>query len=596
MNFQTQSNSSFSKIKFLEVISKIDFGRWGILIGIALVVVIAQIPFMVFHNHMDTGLHLTNQKIAQIFGLNYNSVLPFWWLSDVVGGWWLLLFDSYGMWGARLGGALCLGLTAAFTANTLFQMYKPNLMIMGAIFLTSLSLPNDIINYVSLPTLLYSIFCLYFLKLHLNPSKTINPAISGLVYVLLVFSRMPLVLVLFVPAAILLYCAIFDRSRFNLFLPAYLKMFGVIIFSFFAFGLLLQSKDLLRSYIFYQTPTPMHTASFLISTWFGHLFGKVPVLIFATAFTILVYYAIEKNKVKYFSYFIGCFFLFCVALVGFYIIFPDIKKVFLSVWPDCFDVFPMLISLSVLSAFLLKKSFGFDEMIIMMLGISWPLFLTIGSGMGLVGIWFMIGFLLCGQTVALLQRAGSFRNCKFPLFCLGTVVFLVIGGKGVKNLIYPIYTGKFPQSLKIDRFNGIFTTKENVECIESLIAELGKYANPGESILAEPYSFTIYYGSMTFPLGDHSCIFYLETPKFIQKLDQITAMSPPKAIIRPKIEGYMPEEIESKFLWPGSYCFIEEVKEKTKIYNEKITNAWNPKVVWSNQQYEILIPQNSFAE
>ena len=45
-----------------------------------------------------------------------------WWLTDVIGGWWLHLTSPLGLWGARLGGILlyaCSGALAVYITPAL---------------------------------------------------------------------------------------------------------------------------------------------------------------------------------------------------------------------------------------------------------------------------------------------------------------------------------------------------------------------------------------------------------------------------------------------------------------------------------------------
>ncbi|HSX12812.1 MAG TPA: hypothetical protein VLE96_00105 [Chlamydiales bacterium] len=574
---------------------KIDVKYWGCLGAIFALIFFFQYSFLHYLKiASDTGYHLANQELANRLGLYYIKIMPFWWLSDVMGGWWLKFSESYGLWGAKMGGVLALGTIGVISANTIFQLYKPSIGVVCAMALAAFALPYDLIYYHSVPTLFFAIFCLYFVKLHLNPHNTLYQILSGLSFVLLVFSRMPLIGALLMFPLILLICFWYDKKQLAVLTSSYLRVLGVILASFVLFACYLQTQDLLRSYIIYQTPTKYHSISALFEVLFGHLFKKIPYLIGIGCVAFGFHWGIKRNLLsgksgKWIS--VG-FLVLTVFLILLYLKYPAVKELkvllFQSVWPDNFDLYPILISINIVYLCLMWSEINFSKIVLFLLGFSWPFLKGVGSATGLqCGI--VVGFLLCGLTAVSLTRIARSYECRIPLFCLGAVLFIIIGGKAFKDN----FDFRNTANIGVGKLEGIYTTPERAENYRSLVKEMGRYVKKRDQIIAAPYIPLVYYATDTVPLGEHASLYFLDIEQFSKKLDRIAETSPPVLIVRAKVDSQDPLKQQKNFEWPISEDFLDDLEQKNIVFSEKILNRWNLELIWSNDHYDIYLPKKA---
>lgn len=576
---------------------KTKAGHWIYLFGLFVCIVLTEIPFMGFHLNCDTSFHLVGQGIAVREGIEYIGINPFWWLTDFVGGWWLKLVDAYGMWGARLGGAVCLGLTGAVSASALLQLYRDRIGVFIAILLIALWSPNDKIDYLTFPTLLYAVLSLSLLKMNMRPTEMRYAVISAIAFVLLVFSRMPMVVAILAPVFCLSLAWIFDRSRMKQLLIPYTVMFGVILCCIFAFALFLYSQNLLGKYLFYKIPSPTHTVSSLSSLWLSQIITKIPILLAWGAGFFTVFWIVDRKlltrKTSNVLFLLFAAILFVFVLL--YIKYPSIKTQLKFFWPDSFDVLPILTFFNICLAALNRRDLRFPEILLIVLGAMGPLLLTIGSNAGLYVIC-LNGFILCGQSFMLTSKALRTQEYKTTVFFLAVLVFSIVGGKGFKNLIVPYLNKEIHHEIHTEKLASTYTTLQNAKNIEEIVAEIHRYAQKGDSILAEPYIFLLYYATETWPLTNHPSLFVLDIERFKDKLDELIKQPAPKLIVRPKI-GLNGERMDDwDYFWQNT-TGDKELMEKLKIYDQKITQVWKPSRVWSNEYFEIWIPENkSFNE
>jgi hypothetical protein len=560
-------------------------------------VFLTQVPYLYFIcNYNDCGYFLTNQDLANHLGIHHVKVVPWWWFSDIVGGFWLRLSEDYGLWGAKLGGALAVAFAGTYSARTLSLVYKPNFILFLAMVFTGLCIQNEMLNYISVPTLFYAVFCYYFLKMNLKPSSHLYSIVSGITFALTIFSRMPLIFGLVVPLLCLLFCYRMKREQFATYLNSYLKMYVTIFGCFLFFVLYLYSEGLLSHYFAPAAPSKDHTIFSLLYLVSNQLIGKIPVLLAIGTSSIALFYLIKRgwlsSRVASYTFiaFLGAnFSLAILSLKN-----PYYKEFAKVVWPDSFDIYPILIACIFVCLPLMKDRIDFREIVLITLAISWPFLRTLGSAIGLEwGI--VIGFLLCGVAVVLLTRIANTYRCRTSLFCLTATLALIIGGKSAKYLLNSLdLTMKNSSYAQADKMEGVSAILAFGEDLASLVREMKGYAKKSDQILAGPYISLVYFASGTLPLGNHSSFYFLDIPQFSNKLDEIAKMSPPKLIVRPKIDFQNPLDQEQKFCWPINSDFLDDLMLKCAIFDEKIVKRWGAKIVWSNNSYDLYILSDSF--
>ncbi len=568
-------------------------------LSIMLFVFLTQVPYLYFIcNYNDCGYFLANQELANQLGFHHVKVVPWWWFSDIIGGCWLTLTEGYGIWGAKLGGALAIALAGTLSAKTLSLLYKPNFLLFMAMVFTGLCIQNEMLNYISVPTLFYAVFSYYFLKMNLEPSNTFYPVVSGIAFALTIFSRMPLIFAIAVPVFCLLACYRMESERFGTYLKSYLKMYGIIFGCFLFFILYLYSQGLLANYFFPSAPSKDHTVFSLLTLLANQLIEKIPVLLSIGVSATAFFYSVKKGWLSsriaaglFIAFLVANFSLAILSLKSSY--FKDLAKL---VWPDSFDIYPILIASILVCLRLTKDRMDFREIVLVILAVAWPFLRTLGSAIGIHwGI--VLGFLLCGVAVNMLYRVADTYRCRTAIFCLMATLGLIMGGKSAKYLMndLTLTLNESPKS-QAEKMRGVSAIPAFGEDLSSLVHAMKSYVKKGDPILACPYISLVYFASGTLPLGNHSSIYFLDVSQFSQKLDEMAKMSPPKLIIMPKIDFQNPFLQEEKFKWPTRTEFLADLRTKCDLFEEKIIKKWNAKLAWSNASYELYTVNASHSK
>lgn len=585
---------SSQRVLSLSIKNNLDVKYWLSILAVFVVTFLAFIPFTHLGlDVVDMGYHLANQDLANHLGIQYIKVTPVWWLSDILGGWWLRLAEGQSFWWARMGGNFILALSGAIAASTLFQIYKPAFyIVLFVILATLLRFSNSwIIHYYTVPTLFYAVFCLSFIKLNLDPKRTLFQVISGISLAFLVFSRLPMIATFSLPFLCLLVCYRMEKERFHLFKEAYFKMLCATLSVFVVFAFYLHSQGLLKDYVFFQSISKYHSLSWLVDAWMRQIPGKIPLMIFLLGLGPSLFFFVKRGllsrrTLKYtLPFLLAC----AMAAIGIF------REVRIHIWPDTISLYLIMVMLNVVCFYLLRKENRFPDVVLLILSVSFPLLRNVGSTSGFHGLIANGSMLHCGLTAIWLFRVGALYKCKVSTTALSSFLFIVFSAKALVLLAnYEAPMQKLSSNLQCPRLDGIYTTPERAKNFLSMVDEVGKHTKKGDRILAYPIIPMVYFATNTLPLGNTSWLDLLDLQPLSDKLDSISEMEPPVLIVRAKMDSDYPESRASSFGWPLTADLLKgwDLEEKCSLFDEKIMKKWDMKLVWSNDCFNIYLPSD----
>ena len=157
---------------------------------------------------IDVGFHLTSQLMVIEHGAASVLFVPFDWLSNAVGGWWLQfvgLFDL-GLYGARLGGALLIAATGSVATIMVTHVFGRHWLVPLGVVAVSFYVESSrfyIINYTTVPASLSVVFAYVYALLIREKSVRAHSifmaVLVGVLMAMLFFAKITLVLVIVVP-------------------------------------------------------------------------------------------------------------------------------------------------------------------------------------------------------------------------------------------------------------------------------------------------------------------------------------------------------------------------------------------------------------
>lgn len=190
----------------------------------------------------DYGFHLTNQ--VQISNGNFdNRFYTMYFFSDFVGGMWLKIIGTPSILWAKFGGVLLNSLNAIIIFHILSNYFDKKkvfyVVLVTTLFITMRN--SYLIHYFSFPAFMVNIELLIFNKvINTNENQTefkLFNFLLGFVYIVIIMSRFPLILMGLLPLFLFLYYVFAnkDSSKFkksSIFI-SYGILFSMIIFILF---------------------------------------------------------------------------------------------------------------------------------------------------------------------------------------------------------------------------------------------------------------------------------------------------------------------------------------------------------------------------
>jgi len=520
-------------------------------------------------------------------------------LTDLIGGFWLSLIGGPSLLWARLGGALVFALNASIIFSILtnyFERKRTFIAVMiSTIFLTC-GYGYYILDYYYLPAFLINIELWIFNKAFLDQENgNLYNFMLGFMIVPIVLSRIPLILILFIPAIFLLYCIMkcINLKRYWVkFLMSSLGLFFSIIF----FGLIYSFTGVLDGYIHYiyiqifasisGDPSYMdqsYMASSLIKSYISDYID----VSMGTAFLSIIFYLLYMSK-KTFGAAVSWILISCLLadiillIVIFNINFSYILAHYLL---EVIIGIIVLISLAYYLEFREDLSSASIN-ILLFIGLIIMAITPIGSNTGIInsynGMWLILPLtILCGFRL----KESASREIIISFFSIMEYVLLsllILSLFFHITIIYRDDPNRFNLSTEFSSpgLRGIYSTTERVKVVDELIIKIEESSDKGDRLLIVNSLPLIYYLTETQPaLGSPWPDLY--------PLDMIKY-----SMARLKEKGEYPKLfIYAKFdtnncNWP------KEIKpiwypEKLEYLKYELINRSNYSLVWENDLFAI---------
>ena len=539
----------------------------------------------------DMGFWLSNYNL--IFTHPHQVVHGFLcYLSEIIGGVWLVLFGWAGVIGIKLGYVLVLYITIFCVYQVLKDFFNKThvvLMLFTALVFITKAFTNWV-SYNDLTALFYVLSGL-FLYRSINDRRRVSCFLAGFMIAACVFVRIPNILAVFL-----------------LLLPVYydlrIKNFGRETFADYGFrglgflsglagvtGLMLLCghleiyiNSLVDIFNRASSPGDNHSGAHLFE-----LLTNDSVATFKIGGVILLFYLCGILVCFLFRFINGNILR---ALLGIaagslcYYFAPEIKPVF-KTWFE-FRVFEFTGVLYILLlVFLLWSIFrrGREkEEFLILLSIFILLMVPLGSGNGIrnavFGMWFAIPVAGC-----LLFRIDNIRIANIA----AVTIILIYSVTTAWEYTYRDSSERMDMTFKVThpKLRGVLTTEKRAEAVQQLLDVLPEYVKKGDFLFAVENIPLLYYLTDTVPYFSSSWPLSLgySDDKFKIALEKAEKeMDLPPIFVKAKVNT-------RSFSWPEmgtsfGLPFSDRYKNKREMLNTFV-EKYHYKKVWENSSFEI---------
>jgi len=407
-----------------------------------------------------------------------------------------------------------------------------------------------------------------------------------------------MVTILIIPFTAICICYLMEKKHFNEYFHAYLRLL-VFTFTFLTIGFfLLYLNDSLSEYLLFKRLTNVYSISNILNLYLVHLQTKIPLIATLSICAPILFYLVKSNSLdrKFSIYLSTTLLLLSLSTVVCWSLFPELNgfHFFKYFRGDSLSVYLTSVMLCIVCLFLLRKSITYSEVVLFSVGALFPLVAQAGSLSGITTLY--AGSLLLGLTATLLTRVGELYKGKIVLYCILTTLMFFTAYRIFKTITHcncPDLS-KYTACMHSGRLAGMYTTPQRAKNLESLVQKMGEHTRKGDRILAFPNIPLVHYISGTLPLGDCCWLDLFLMDEMNNKLDLISEMAPPKLIVKLKLKDI--EDVEKQRLnigWIINSASIKDLREKNIIFDRKILKRWPSKLIWSNDCFEIYLPEET---
>jgi len=441
----------------------------------------------------DEGFSLTfyQQIYNDPLTVEYNFV---YWLSGIVGGLWYYLYEDGGILWFRILAIIFNTLTFIVCYKILKQYINIRLVLIGLAMVLFVNDFGYLAFYHNHLTALLAVSSIYFLHRGIRKTHFLSLGVAGLLIGVNVFSRLPnitlFVLILAIPFAGFLNREVFIKSL----KPMLMFILGMAMGFVFVFATLygLDQIDIMKNAALTlinlgKAEGSGHNIMTLLQTYVFHY--KRVFTLFCALLIICIFILGVKNYFKTNRFVKGVIYLF-----GFLLLTILFKK-------GGIHVVYSIGFIGVLGILLTKQK-DTSIKILALLALLMMTFLPLGSGGGInssgyMCIWLAIPLFL--HFISQIKSTTFTFETKYiitskhltkAMFKFLSIVFVVsyFTAKAY-SISQEAYFDKGSRLKKIHKIynkyaNGIYTTKERATIINNLLANLEKYVNPDDYLLA----------------------------------------------------------------------------------------------------------------
>jgi len=572
-----------------------------------LIAVVIIFPYLLIFQGLDftdAGYSLTNYQ--QIF-IEPSSIQNSFacWLTNIIGGIWIKVSGSLGLFGAKLGGALVISITCYLSYLILKDYIKKEFLLLGLLLaeIFAFSSTAIILNYNILTAFFFTI-SVYFLSLGIFKKQYMLLFLSGFFAGLNIFIRFPNILGILLVVVIFFYgylkkIKISAQIKQSLIFLAgwFISIITAVIIMNTLGHYKLYSDSLLNLFKMGISSELSHSGMSLIKRLIiDHLY------ILQYAFTALLgtviisklFNKIKKNKyLKYGIFLVFAILISCVTYrINHYFLYGIIGMLYTTLLFYIFNFQKINVNMRALSSIALLI-----------------LFITpLGSNTGLwnarQGMWLALpisfSFILqicefesgINLKIGLDRIVGKFKMTQQEILFAKNIIlifcftFMLIFSF---KYTYGNTTNRLAMHYSINhpRLKMVYTTKERAKVVEELLGELSKYVHKGEYLFTFEQISLLHYLTKTKPYLYNSWPILYRPEEFKVALEKaIREKEDLPVIVRAK-RG------TGNFEWPNN-PEVEFTEPKQHIDNRSIVKEFMDKycykTIWENDFFQILLP------
>lgn len=560
-----------------------------------LMVLVIIFPYLLIFQGLDfsdVGYSLTNHQ--QIFiepsSIQYAMNL---WLTNILGGCWVWLFENLGVFGVKLGGALVISLTTFITYTILKNFLEKKHLLIGLLLaeIVAFSRSIIIIHYNNLTSLFFilSVFFLYNGILH---KKNNFIFFAGFTLGLNIFVRFPNILGIILIVTIFFYGYLKKNNLSTQIKQALILLFGWIISILIVFIIMkllghyeLFLNSLKNLFGMALDSSSSHAGEYLLRRLYTDHLSVIKYSIRPIVIAILISKIFCKVN-RYLRDF--ALLLFSIVIV-FYYFYDYIRMSYI------FALVGIMYIVLLISIISFERN-NIDIRLISLIALI-VLFITpLGSGNGIhnaqYGMW--LAFPLLVSFNSQLREPTLNINLKF-LINQSEIVFI-----GKILLIFflsfaLIFSYRYTYRDTSRRINMryqvnhpklklVYTTKERAEVVEELLNEISKYIQKGDYLLCYEMTSMVHFLTQTKPYLYNSWPMLYQPMQFKEAVQRaINEKKELPVIVRAKRNT---DSLE----WPNSRTGLRissQYIENRKIM-EYFIQVYHYKLIWENNFFQIL--------
>ena len=533
----------------------------------------------------DEGSALTAYQ--QIFK-NPDSIsyLFVFYLGDVVGGIWNILFGFGGILSFRILAVISLVVTIYFTSKSLKGFINPLMIPVATSLVLLMNNFGIMVFFHDYLSALLAAIAVFFLLQGLNRNRPLLLFFAAMFCGINIFSRIPnitllaLGLLLFIDYSYIKNLRLLGRNIL-VSIAGLTTGIGVIYLFILLVGHGNHFFQTVFENLFFRgtSEDSTHNLKFLLNTYLNNyiqIFKYLSIFVFAIAFFPLIY---RFHKRKWEKALVVL--LYSVIAVAFSLYAFNCEKYYAII------VFPLI-----LSCYIDRK----NKSIILLNAASLIVMfcLPLGSDVGVLNMGYFSVWLATFTSVAHIYRFIRYEmkknNTSYRLFFI--VFYILYCVYGLFVVSRNAYFDRGPRWEKRFRANNdkftVFTSKAKAEAMDVLLSELGKYVQKGDYLFCFESLPMVNYLTETKPYIGIPWVWTYDSDNFIRHLKKSVETIPLPVVLRQKcqpIGGYWTTPAPALDHSDPLYKFF--YKDKNIQYFEKFLEDNKYKVVWENELFQI---------
>jgi hypothetical protein len=500
----------------------------------------------------DVGYHLTHQQMANAMGLQYAPLIPLWWFSDILGGWWLQLTQPLGLVGARLGAVLLYGVCAVITQLLLSRLAPPSPRhlwgVLLAVMITAKPLATGtlmILDYYTIP-MFFGLLAVSIAILDAERPSIGKALLLGLIIGFTTLARATMGLLLLLPlvkqgwrswAVTLGACTCVVAGMLLLFIQQ-----GIL-----DDYLLSLHNDEGHSYnVRYYLAQMVAVGGLLLLLAAVRFWGSDNAVLFTLILILSLYFLPSEISITH----------------------PKIlHKLFRAAWKAMHNTHILFVG-AILGLILWRTRYAHYGFYTLLFALA----IGLGSDTGLsklsYGFWLLAGMAALAAQSAFKQR-----------------VLAIITAFSFLALYTPIYRDSLTRPLGIvDQgfLRGVITSQKRKVSFEELLRVVSQETHANDRIMAYPAIPMVYIASDRRPITESPWLEGHSQSSIARQLKVAAAGPRPVLFVRAKAVTYDPRWANT-----GPKEHIADIQAKAAFIDQWTQNEYAPKLIWNNAEFEV---------